>query len=252
MSEQPHQFGRVSEGAGQLLQLILDYITADRCVPSQSQLAELLNVQKRTIERWVRELRQADLLHSEERKRGSYSLQCHPDTIGRSIGRSADPTIGRHYIICRLCDRQIDRQDDRRPMRKTDESADRICRSSAHGGGGDLSSLEERSTTPQPPKRPEVLTETGRFLVREGFSRASAARFQHLALDLVRADVARRRASGAGCGAIVLAWEVEPPTTPSASAGRQLDAGALRSQYGDLFSYDEPAAPVEGNDDAAE
>lgn len=224
------------EGALELLQVILDHVAHEQPVPTHVELAERLNVTQRTIERWIRQLREANMLHVAGRKRPHYMPRIGKDRE-RSVkgsGKGALTDLSRSfpdlYRSCPFCG------SGRHETPLTDSNR-------SHGGGGESLSRDDSTTTRRGPP-PEVYTETGRFLVEKGFSRRRAAQFQHIPLDVAEADIRRRRDMGQGNGAIVLAWDVSPPSATSVTAARSagpIDVQRLKAEYGDLFATDSDA-----------
>jgi hypothetical protein len=231
------------ESALELLQVILDYVAADRPVPPQSELATQLGVTKRTIERWIQQLRVASLLRVSGRNQPRYRPigydRLGSVTIGNVSGSNRSlPIVTDPNRSCPFCSSPRPKPpltDPNRSLVVVDHDPN----------------LESTTTNPTRAKT-KAYTETGRYLLKKGFNPTTALRWQHLPLSVVAADVERRWSEGARHGAIALTWEACPPDeAPTVNKGN-IDVGAVRSQYGDLFSYDEPGAPVEGNDDAAE
>lgn len=82
-----------------------------------------------------------------------------------------------------------------------------------HGGGGG----EDHDPPPPPRARARTASPAEQLLAAEGFSATAVREFGHLEVDVLRADIARRRAAGQGNGAIVNAWRVAPPEAARAN-----------------------------------
>jgi hypothetical protein len=85
----------------------------------------------------------------------------------------------------------------------------------AGGGGASLRSTRPGRNHAAPPPSPGAL-----YLNREGFSDWAVQTFGHLPLDVLQADVERRRSKGQGEGAIVKAWKLAPPVAQETAAPR--------------------------------
>lgn len=216
-----------SVGARALAEIIYLHIEADSPVPSQRELADRLGVTKRTIARWVSELRQANMLDL----RTEYIRT--PKITGDdrvAMTRSGMMIAGSSGVI--------------HPASIGPERANgRDSRVRALGGGGN----PDQVGTPPPKAAGPVytvpITEVGIWLSQAGVYPAVAARLESgrlagVNLDLVQADMARLTEKGKGLGAIVRHWEAHG--IPDAAALPEYNAGlnpqALRAQYGDMFA----------------
>jgi hypothetical protein len=214
-------FCALSAGAKSLLGLVLEYVAADQQVPSQARLAELMGVQRRTIERWVRQLRESGLVETLPRHVG-IDLPIGFDREGADLPTQSDREIGRLPIGM---SREIDlpTQNDREQhgaLSGQTRLPIGFDREIAHGGGDHVSRIDSTPKHPTRSPRTAVLvsTDTGRYLVTEGFSVTKAVQFEKLPLDQVRADYQRRREMGQKHGAIVRAWENVPPAASIVAA----------------------------------
>ncbi len=194
-------------GASELLSIILEYLTADRAVPPQRELARILGVQPRTIERWVKELREKNYVHSRQGKKGLNFRSCHVDTIGSWIGSSEPNYRSKLPIVSFRHDRKLDRS--RTPQ--TPETSDPTSDPRAMGGGilSNHADSVETPTPPTPPRLPQ--TGTGRWLVGMGFWPSVAAELEAgplagIPYETVRADYERLCDMGKRHGAIVQHW----------------------------------------------
>ncbi len=91
------------------------------------------------------------------------------------------------------------------------------------------------------------LTETERYLLREGFSTRAAREFRDLDYRIVQADIECRRGLGQGIGAIVTTWRIEPPraTTPDSEALPAIARRATSAKAQALAIAPSDASPLE-------
>lgn len=219
--------------------------------PTQDDIAEALEVERRTVQRWLAECRDAGILSYRliGRRRmyvfheplGSPDPTVDDPTVGDRM-RSGDRTVGDRAIVH---DSPIEA-----PSLRQHRQVKRLLRqnpiSDRAGGGGDHDSPGESNQPTNPPLRStkvlptQITTDTGRWMVKTGFNIVSAYRFQSIPLDVAQADYARRRDLGQQHGAIINAWRVELPQHDALHGdfGPQFGSdriAALNSKYGDLF-----------------
>jgi hypothetical protein len=226
--------------------------------PDKEQIAEILGVGTRTVQRWLAELRAAGVLSYKLLGRRRMYVFHEPSTI--SDPTISDPTISDPALSSdtTISDPGVSHETNYvTPIHGIPyagiDSYNRLTISDRSGGGGDHDhgGIEPPTTAPRraaPKVSPDsIATETGRWLVKTGFNIASAYRFQTIPLKVAMADYERRRDLGQGIGAIVQAWRVELPEFDlmSDAAGAVVDSARraeLRAKYGDLFLFsgDEP------------
>lgn len=221
--------------------------------PTKDEIAEVLGVTPRTVQRWLAELGTAGVMSFQLVGRRRMYVFHEPCTI-------SDPAITDPAIRDRMRsgDRRItDRwySQDRRSGSAIHGGSTRMNGDSSEnpitdrsGGGGDHdhvgdSKLPQTNAATGAKATPDAIqTETGRWLVRMGFNITSAARFQSIPLAIAQRDYERRRELGQRNGAIVQAWAVEHPallgqndeSEPTVSADRRAE---LTARYGDLFLF---------------
>jgi DNA-binding transcriptional ArsR family regulator len=232
--------------------------------PTKEEIAEQLGVNPRTISRWLAELRAAQVVsYQQVGKRRLYVFHDPMTIIDPTIidPRAIDP----HAII----DRGINDRGDMEtaPLRAQSSGSSTAQKgrtfrqriSDRSGGGGDPNhaaaqiqpDTNPRSSTKVLPS--QITTDTGRWMIREGFNIASAYRFQHMPLEAAQADYSRRRDLGQHHGAVINAWSVELPEFDHVTDERGAfvtDArrAELRALYGDLFSFSGDDMPPESSD----
>lgn len=233
--------------------------------PTKEEIADVLGVTPRTIQRWLAELRDAGMLSYQlVGKRRMYVFHDHAITdtaITDPHGISDRMTITDPRVYDRAIMHDPPRAEANHGMPTTingDSEQIRITDRSGSGGSLDLPTDSDLPTT-TPRNRTKVLpesieTDTGRWLVKIGFNIASAYRFQSIPLKIAQADVSRRRDLGQQNGAIINAWKVELPEYddlpdhPVAEVSEDRRA-ELRAKYGDLFMFSGDVIAPEGGDE---
>lgn len=228
---------RISIGARHMAHLLI-LLGKGGDYPTQTELASVMGVERRSIARWADELRDAG--HLSTRKHGRRTLlQLHRSTGICDLrityrGRICDPQISDHdHGLRDHRSRDHISRNRVRPPKTLLEAVEGllgdepICDPLHGGGGGDDSQVRD-SPTPTAadlktckPSIADLRTETGRWMVKEGFSLTAAIELQGLDLASAQADYGRRRQMGQQHGAIVIAWRVEAP----AGAGQVASAG---------------------------
>jgi DNA-binding transcriptional regulator YhcF (GntR family) len=87
----------LSRGARRCLQLLRSYDGPKGCIPFQETLATQLEVSVRTVQRYVRELTQAEEISVEKRQHSSakYTIQTRQN-VGSSVGSKAKNVGSKH------------------------------------------------------------------------------------------------------------------------------------------------------------
>jgi hypothetical protein len=189
------------------------------------QLAAVLRADRRSVTRWTEELVTAG--HATLKKSGRYSLivlHAHGTCESHIRVTTWDSRVRDHdhglYDPGSLS--PMSRKRVRKPLALLDQLAqfDSASRHGtlAHGGGGgiwledsDPPSTEQRHTKTGKPSIADLRTETGRWMLRSGFSLTASIELQGLELQACQDDYRRRLDLGQQHGAIVNAWRVEPP-----------------------------------------
>jgi hypothetical protein len=237
---------------------------------TQAELAERLQVDVRSIQRWQDELKAAGMLTSYQAGRRWLNVIHKPTAkhdravVPNDVMPIERSTIERSTIersTIELSCQTIDTAE-HLPAHSLAKQAihDRAIDDRIHGGGGDTDH-DKRHDPPTPHSEPtqnrtkvlpkDIKTATGIHMVQVwGFSLVKAAALQHLQLEACKADYARRKLAGQKQGAIIQAWEVAPPlehNEDNQQAGR-LNYTEIKQLYGDLFAGDHPAEHIERGD----
>jgi DNA-binding transcriptional ArsR family regulator len=243
--------------------------------PTVSDLADMLDVDSRTITRWLQELKDAQLLRT--RRTGRYNLYFlyHPDQKKRGMrlrhqdaskqGRS-DPTIT-HDPRIRSSDTttmdptithdpRIQRHDLHQDASKQGRSDPTILYSSTDGDDGSIShdffyEEVESPSSSAPAKKPAKKPAIVGYLLDQGMG--AAWEFANLDYESATADFQRRRKAGQSIPHIVRAWRINPPQPGQALAGAQLDQapGPFSLTEDERKSYRELGFSLGGDDDSS-
>lgn len=250
-AENPHTavpnwltYAHISDSAYRLAVALL----TERVPPTRETLAELLRCDVRSIGRWITELEAAHILSIHKAGRRNMYRIHHPESRTQRSGivRSGMP---RSRIVASSKDNSVTYQKtDSDAVKPRKQDIDVLNRSS---GGGDHDHVIETELPPttkttRTKVRPNITTDTGKWMIARHFNPIVAAELQHLDLAACKADYATRRAAGQGNGAIIEAWRAVPPTATATATGAApatdgpLNPAAIRAQYGDLFAPAEP------------
>ena len=248
-AENPHTavpnwltYAHISDGAYRFAVALL----SERIPASRKTLAERLRCDIRSVDRWADELRAARILSIHKAGRRNMYRIHHPESTTNRSATNGSATNGSAIHLSTVDKivhyRKID--SDAVKPRKQDNSV--TYRSS---GGGDHDHVIETELPPttkttRTKVRPNITTDTGKWMIARHFNPIVAAELQHLDLAACKADYATRRAAGQGNGAIIEAWRAVPPTATATGAAPATDGplnpAAIRAQYGDLFAPAEP------------
>ena len=251
-------YNAVSAPARLLASVILYHQKNGDAPPTREVLAATLEVDTRSVARWIDELREEHLIEAERigrrnvygflkpkrTRKGDRMITTKKITdLSVPTKKITDPTITDHSVTCCACGAS---QRHEHPIQ--DESV-----TLPHGGGGGHDHDTHHETPTPPPaaapkrryKPADITTDTGRWMVQAGFSVERACLCQHRNLDDCKADFARRwNTLGQRHGAISDAWMVEAPPTaadtqrPAQQRGELDPARYVGGQWGDLFKRD--------------
>ena len=182
--------------------------------PTRGDLAHALGVDERTIYRWLSEIQSAGAMtiHRLGRRRDISFHRPIPDHM------ITDHMITDHVISDRPIRYTHDRVSGDSALESLETAIpDRTISDRAVGGGGSCLEIDSPTNHQRRAKISphEISTDTGRWLVAEGFSRRRAHQFQDLPLAAAQADYQRLRQLGKRHGGIVETWEISPPTGAS-------------------------------------
>jgi len=185
--------------------------------PTRRQLAHALRVDERSIYRWLEEIAAAGALSTRRAGRRQLIVFRQP-TTDQAI---TDRTISDQAITDRTIRYTRSSVEPRTALERHKPAIPDQAISDPSGGGGDPCSIELDSppttTAPRKISPSEITTDTGRWMVAQGFSLTKAYQHQLLPLAPTQADFQRRRQLGQQHGAIALAWDVAPPAGESSA-----------------------------------
>lgn len=236
---------QLPSGARQLLALILEYVESDIPTPSHAQLALALGVERRTIQRWARQLRDSGLADSSQGRVGIIPLVENTQHPIENVACSPQ-----HPIENVACDHDHIRSKmshvapNIRSKMSHVGSPDRIAtpseinirskmshvRSVGGGGDHDLSSDPPPPPTHQPKTAQPCETRLGRFLAANGIVAARLFDREELDADRWIAWFKVQRAERLTDSRIVSLMKLGAPLDwipPVPIAPAQDDAGAI-------------------------
>lgn len=235
---------QLTSGARQLLALILEYVENDTPTPSHAQLALALGVERRTIQRWARQLRESGHADSSQGRVGIIPLvesaqhpienvACSPQHPIENVACDAD------YIRSKRSDVGANIRSKMSHVESLDRSTTRsdmnIRSKMSHvvsgGGGGDHDHVID--SPPSPPRQQITArpceTRLGRFLAANGIGAARQFDREELDADRWIAWFKAQRADRLTDSRIVALMRLGAPIdwiAPVAPAAQD-DAGAI-------------------------
>lgn len=252
---------RISAEARLCAQAIL-VLSKNREAPTREELAHWLGANERSISRWLSELRAAGVMRVVRvYRRNEYIFSAPIQTVAQTFEETRRSGIARSGIVrsgIALSPITLNRVNGIGALLADETRMGDRPVTHASGGGGDHDS-DHDSPPPESARRrkirpDEITTETGRWMVAQGFGLAAAYRHQGLDLDKARSDYDRRIGLGQRLGAINLAWNVAAPELAPVggngvpSSGEFTHSDQERARLRSLgFAYDDdPIVDQEG------
>jgi DNA-binding transcriptional ArsR family regulator len=238
MSELPLQtISSLSDGPRSLLQLILDYVAADIKVPQRSELAQKFGVDVRTIDRWLRQLRDYHLLAVpwKEQRRNVYVPFVRDRKHNDQRSMIADHCEAKNYD---------QRSHPKTPLERQIKTRSAIL--SSGGGGVHDSDHGSPPITEQREKPKPCSTKLGKFLAANGFgvarefdNRAAAGELnEDRYIGYTRKALEDRVPHHRIVHLLRLGAPDEEATKPAGAYSSDY-VQQLKQQFGDLFVTDE-------------
>ncbi len=200
-------------------------------LPTRDDLAEAMGVEVRTIDRWLADLRSFGMLRTNQAGRRNFFILTDSDSTS-----TPDPCDQRSmrsaiHAISDPCDQGLDEKSEQFLEQQeglNGQFSEKSIADPPGGGGGSCSNEIDPPPTTAPRRKispREIIGDTGKWMVAEGFSLTKAHQHQHLPLKAAQADYQRRRQLGQRHGAIADAWEVSPPAGAPELAPLEPSAG---------------------------